>query len=104
MVLTTSIAIIVGAVLGLLGAVPLLVMLHLALKAKRAHTEPPSIPVGFAAMVTSGLIVTLEIYGAYVYVPNNFIELSVAAVLVMLFVVSIVGIRTWQAIAHEDAK
>lgn len=102
--LTIGIAIAIGAALGLLGAVPLLYMLYLANKAKRNHTKAPSIPVGFAAMVTSGLIITVEIYLAYLWVPTNFIEISVAAVLVMLVGVSVAGIGAWRSIVQEDAQ
>lgn len=102
MALSTGIAIVIGAVLGLFGAVPLLVMLHLALKAKRTHAKPPSIPVGFAAMVTSALIITVEIFAAYTWAPQHFLPLSIAAVLTMLLVVSIAGIAAWRAIMRED--
>lgn len=91
----TPCAILIGAVLGCLGAVPLLISLHVALKAERGHAKAPSIPVGFAAMVQSALIITLGIFLAYKFFVQAFVEIAVTAVLVMLLVTITFGITVW---------
>lgn len=95
MALNTGIAFIIGAALGLLGAVPLFVMLHLAVRAKHNHTKAPSIPVGFAAMVLSAFIIALGIALAHRFAPAYFLEISVTAVLVMLLCVLGSGLAAW---------
>lgn len=95
--LTYGIALIAGVALGLLGATPLLVMLHLAVRAKHNHSKAPSIPSGFVAMVVSALIIALGIALAHRFVPASFLELSVVAVLVMLVCVLAAGLAAWHS-------
>lgn len=94
--MSIEIALLAGAALGLLGAAPLLFVLHKALQAKRGLCAAPSVPFGFAAVVQSGLIVTLGIYAAYLYVPEHLVLLSTTAVLGMLAIILVYGLVVWR--------
>lgn len=98
---TTSevlLALLCGAALGLLGTVPLLFVLRRAVKASHGEGKAPSIPVGFAAIVQSGLIVTLGIWLFYQVLPRSYVAASVTAVLVMLAATLACGITAWHAL------
>lgn len=90
-------AILIGVALGALGAAPLLYMLHRAVGAKRAHTAAPSIQVGFAALVVSGLIVAVGIAIAHRFLPAYFIEVGVSASLALLILIFCAGLAAWHA-------
>lgn len=116
-------SIFVGVCLGLAGAAPLLFVMHLAVKAARASQaegevaqqaapreglsgqkaaqhapQPPSIQMGFAAIVVSALIVMAGIYAIYVTAPSNLVLDATVAVLFMLALVLVFGLTAWHAL------
>lgn len=93
--MTSTIAIILGVVLGFLGAAPLLFVMHRAVSAMMGKGTAPNVPIGFAAIVHSGFIIMMGIFATYIYAPTYLVLLSTIAVMLMLVITVAYGLFAW---------